>query len=120
MIKIVRASYAEGRKILLEFSTGESGTLDLTDLVDRDAPMVAPLKDAEYFKTFFLELGALSWPNGFDLNPSAVYCDLRDRGELRPGRADSKEAERRLDQLATDLAGDETVSAVADLFAGRR
>ncbi|MGH7281363.1 MAG: DUF2442 domain-containing protein [Polyangiaceae bacterium] len=87
MIKIVRAVYLEGRRIFLDFSTGESGTLDLSELVDRQAPMVAPLKDAEYFKTFFLELGALSWPNGFDLNPSAIYRDLRDRGELKKGRA---------------------------------
>ncbi len=87
MTKIRKATYVEAWKIRLEFSTGEVGTMDLADLVARDGAMVLPLRDPEYFRKFFLELGALAWPNGFDLSPNALYRDLHDRGLLEKIRA---------------------------------
>lgn len=82
MIKIRKATYVEACKIRLEFSTGEAGTIDLAELVARDGSMVVPLKDPDYFRRFFLELGALSWPNGLDLSPAALHRELRELGLL--------------------------------------
>jgi hypothetical protein len=41
------------------------------------------LADDIYFGRFFLELGALSWPNGFELAPSSIHRQLKDRGALK-------------------------------------
>lgn len=87
MIKIVKARCVGEFSILLEFSTGESGTFDMSELVARGGSMVAPLRSPEYFKRAFLELGALAWPNGFDLSPAAVHRELAERGLLTSGRA---------------------------------
>jgi hypothetical protein len=44
--------------------------------------MVEPLKSKEYFDRVFVELGAPTWPNGFDLDPINLYMHLRDAGAL--------------------------------------
>jgi hypothetical protein len=44
---------------------------------------LAPLKSPEYFARVFLELGAPTWPNGFDLDPINLYMELRDAGALK-------------------------------------
>ena len=44
--------------------------------------MVRPLKDPAYFARVFVEMGAPTWPNGFDLDPINLYMELRDAGAL--------------------------------------
>ena len=41
-----------------------------------------PLKDATFFARVFVELGALTWPNGFDLDPIALHDRMAAAGEL--------------------------------------
>ena len=48
----------------------------------RDGEMVRPLKDPAFFARVFVELGALAWPNGFDLDPIALYDRMSAAGEL--------------------------------------
>jgi len=45
-------------------------------------PLRKPLRDAEFFSRVYLDHGALTWPNGFDIDPCAVrhwaeqgFCD---------------------------------------------
>ena len=45
-------------------------------------PMVEPLKALDYFARVFVEMGAPTWPNGFDLDPINLYMQLRDSGAL--------------------------------------
>jgi hypothetical protein len=45
--------------------------------------MTAPLSDPDYFGRCFIELGALAWPNGFDLSAQSLYQTLAERGQLR-------------------------------------
>lgn len=87
MIKIRQAKYLAEWKFTVEFSTGETGVLDLQELVHRPGEMVTPLRDAAVFRQFYLELGALSWPNGFDLSPGAVHREMAQRGLLRKASA---------------------------------
>jgi hypothetical protein len=44
--------------------------------------MVESLKSKEYFDRAFVEMGAPTWPNGFDLDPINLYVQLRDGGAL--------------------------------------
>ena len=67
----------------LEFSDGSQGDYDLGELIERDTVMVRPLRDPDFYSKCFLELGALCWPNGFELSPSGLHRKLSDRGMLK-------------------------------------
>ena len=47
--------------------------------------MVQPLKDPAFFVQVFVEMGAPTWPNGYDLDPIHLYVRLRDAGQLEQG-----------------------------------
>lgn len=84
MIKIVRASVLHDRVLRLEFSDGSSGDYDVASLIARGTSLTGALADDAYFARFFLELGALAWPNGFELAPGALHRQLKEHGALRP------------------------------------
>jgi len=46
-------------------------------------PMSEPLRDPQYFARVFLEFGAPTWPNGFDMAPEWVRRELEAAGELK-------------------------------------
>jgi hypothetical protein len=50
--------------------------------------MVEPLKAPGYFARAFVEMGAPTWPNGFDLAPINLYMQLRDAGALTRAAAE--------------------------------
>jgi hypothetical protein len=83
VIKIVGAEPVRDRVLRLEFSDGSSGDYDLAPLIARGTSLTSMLADSAYFGRFFLELGALSWPNGFELAPAAIHRQLKDRGALK-------------------------------------
>ena len=49
--------------------------------------MVEPLRDPAYFSRVFLEDGAPTWPNGYDMAPRWVQMELEAAGELRSDAA---------------------------------
>jgi len=49
--------------------------------------MVQPLRDAAFFKRFFIEEGALAWPNGLDLSADSLHRRLAEQGRLQRPRA---------------------------------
>ena len=70
-------------RLKLWFTDGRAGEWDFSDLAHRDTgPMVAPFKDPPYFDRVFLEMGALTWPNGFDWSPEALHADMLAAGAL--------------------------------------
>jgi hypothetical protein len=66
MIKIIRAKHIRQKILRLYFSDNSWGDYDLQPLIDRQTELVLPLNDSAYFHQFFLELGALCWPNGLE------------------------------------------------------
>jgi hypothetical protein len=82
MIKLTNAEYKKDYKILLRFSDSSWGTFDFAELVKTNTAMTAPLADTAFFQRFFIELGALAWPNGFDLSAVSLQKRLDERGEL--------------------------------------
>lgn len=87
MIKITRVEHPRDRVLRLTFNDGTTGDYDLSTVVERDAPMVEPLKNPAYLARVFLEMGALAWPNGLELSPSAIHRRLAEAGLLQ--RADA-------------------------------
>lgn len=88
LVDVVRLRPLEGCKLWLRFSDGSEGVRDLTDVLARGGPMVEPLKDVAFFNRAFVEMGAPTWPNGFDLDPIQLYMELREAAALTHSAAE--------------------------------
>ena len=82
MIKIIRAQYLQQKILRLYFSDNSYGDYDLQPLIARQAELVTPLNDEQYFKQFYLELGALCWRNGLELSPGNIHRKLEEQQKL--------------------------------------
>ncbi len=72
-ISIVEAKYVKDYQIFLTFNTGETGEVDLRDLVYK-YPIAEPLRTPEAFSHFYLDSWpTLAWDCGFDVDPEALY-----------------------------------------------
>lgn len=84
MIKVTKVTPLDGFKLKLRFSDSTEGVLDFSAIVAEDGPMVEPLRDPEFFARAFLELGAPTWPNGYDIAPWTAKAEVEAAGALRP------------------------------------
>jgi Protein of unknown function (DUF2442) len=82
MIDVVSVKPLGGYRLQIGFSDGSAGVHDFSSTAARDGEMVRPLKDPAFFARVFVELGALAWPNGFDLDPIALHDRMAKAGEL--------------------------------------
>src|SRR5260370_2381965 len=88
MIDVISVKPMGGYTLLVAFSDDSSGVHDFSPTTTRDGEMVRPLKDPVFFARVFVELGALTWPNGFDLDPIALHDRMSAAGELTHEAAD--------------------------------
>ncbi len=82
MIKIIQVQYRQQKILRLYFSDNSYGDYDLQSVCDRQTELVIPLNDEQYFKQFFLELGALCWRNGLELSPGNIHRKLEEQQKL--------------------------------------
>jgi hypothetical protein len=82
MVDVLRVKALDGHRLWLRFSDGNEGIRDFGDLLASGGTMVQPLQAPDYFARAFVEMGAVTWPNGFDLDPINLYMELRDAGAL--------------------------------------
>jgi hypothetical protein len=82
LTKITRLERLSGLRLRVLFNDGSEGTHDLTAMVLEPDSMVEPLRDERYFGRVFLEFGALTWPNGFDVAPEWLRREMAAAGEL--------------------------------------
>lgn len=83
MIKLTSIEASKDRCLLLRFSDGAQGILDFTPFIDAGTVMTEPLREPAYFAKAFIELGALAWPNGFELSAESLYRRLGEKGALQ-------------------------------------
>jgi hypothetical protein len=70
-------SVLPGYRLAVTFQDGVSGVVDLSGLTSAlDLGVFAPLKDQAYFGQARLELGAVTWPNGADLDPAWMHDQI--------------------------------------------
>jgi len=82
LVKARSATALDGLRLDLEFSDGSRGIASLEDFVEI-GPMMAPLKDPAFFRQVFLEMGVPTWPNGCDIDPTALRMRMKADGVLR-------------------------------------
>jgi hypothetical protein len=72
-ISVCAAKYVGDYRIWLKFNTGESGEVDLHDLVFSHQA-AEPLRDRSVFADFHLDSWpTLAWDCGFDVDPESLY-----------------------------------------------
>jgi hypothetical protein len=87
MIKLVAIEPIRERCPLLRFSDGARGIVDFTPFVEAGTTMTEPLREPAFFSKAFIELGALAWPNGFELSAESLYRRLGGVGAFQRGTA---------------------------------
>lgn len=73
--KITALSVLPGHRLEVTFADGLRGVVDLSK--EAFEGVFAPLADPAYFAQARLENGVITWPNGADLAPDALYDDVR-------------------------------------------
>lgn len=74
----------DGFRLEVQFVDGTRGVVDLSALIGReDAGVFSALKDESLFRQAEVVYGAVTWPNGLDLAPDAMYEALRATGEWK-------------------------------------
>ena len=87
LVKIVRVEKLGGFRLRLHFSDGTEGERDFSEIVAAGGPMVEPLRESGFFARVFLELGTLTWPNGFDLDSIALHDEMEKASLLQKSAA---------------------------------
>jgi hypothetical protein len=82
MIDVLSVKPVAGFRLRIAFSDGSAGVHDFPSTAARDGEMARPLKDLAFFARVFVELGALAWPNGFDIGSIALHDRMAAAGEL--------------------------------------
>jgi hypothetical protein len=86
-MKITKAEARGGHRLYLRFSDGSEGEHDFASMVRGEGALLVPLHDPAYFARVFLEEGAPAWPNGVDLDPTALYQEMKALKLLRRSNA---------------------------------
>lgn len=82
MIKVAKLKCLGGHRIRATFSDGMAGDYDFAPIVGETGPMVEPLRELAFFARVFLEDGAPTWPNGFDVAPAWLRQEIERAGGL--------------------------------------
>ncbi len=78
MHRVTRVTPLDGYRLLVEFTDGVQGEIDLSNRLF--GPTFEPLKDAKIFSQVGIdEFGAVFWPSGADLAPDALHESLSDQ-----------------------------------------
>ncbi len=77
IVKVVKVEALGGYRLRLRFSDGMQGEYDFSGVVGEGGSMVEPLRNLAFFKQVFIELGTLTWPNGFDLDSVALHDEMK-------------------------------------------
>jgi hypothetical protein len=69
-------------RLHVRFNDGSAGVHDFSTMVNDPGSLLAPLRDQTYFDRVFLEFGAPTWPNGFDVAPEWLRREMIAAEEL--------------------------------------
>ncbi len=82
LTKVTQLERLGGFRLRVRFNDGSEGVHDFAPMVGEPGPLLEPLRDETFFSRVFLEFGAPTWPNGFDISPEWLRRRMADAGEL--------------------------------------
>lgn len=78
--RVQAVSVLPEHRLAVTFRDGRSGILDCSTVrTPGDHGIFEPLANPEFFASVTINLGALTWPNGADLDPAWIYEELGQR-----------------------------------------
>lgn len=81
--RVVRVTAKPGMRLHVEFADGTAGEVRLEPFLSASrvaGTIFEALRDEALFAQVRTELGAVTWPNGADLAPDAMYDHIRREG----------------------------------------
>ena len=76
--RVRTVSALQGYRLSVTCNDGTRGVVDMSRLVASErAGIFATLKDEKLFNQVSIELGALTWPNGANLDPAWLHEEIR-------------------------------------------
>lgn len=88
LTKITKLERLSAFLLRVRFDDGREGIHGFAAMVQQPGSAVQPLGDEAYFARVFLEFGALTWPNGFDIEPEWLRREMETAGELEQAAAE--------------------------------
>lgn len=82
MINIIKIEYKDNYNFKLNFSDNSYGIVDFSYLIEKNSSLTKQLRDIEYFKSAFIDFGALCWKNSLELSAESLHKKLQDSGKL--------------------------------------
>lgn len=74
MIKVLNAKLAAPFQLEMSFNDRTHGVFDATAyLSTRTGPLLDKLRDPAYFARYFIDAGALCWPNGLEISAARLH-----------------------------------------------
>lgn len=74
MIKVLNARLTAPLVLEIDFSDHSHGVFDANAyLANRAGPLLEKLREPAYFGRFFIDAGALCWPNGLEISPAKIH-----------------------------------------------
>lgn len=72
-VYLLEAHYKKDYKVFLRFNTGESGEVNLEEIVHK-YKAAEPIREKRKFSNFYLDSWpTLAWECGFDIAPESLY-----------------------------------------------
>lgn len=88
LTKVTSLTVVAPYKLAVVFIDGSRGVHDCASLLEESGPILDPLRDPAYFAQAFLEYGAPTWPNGFDMDAEWLRREMQAAGELSADAAE--------------------------------
>ncbi|NTV88103.1 MAG: DUF2442 domain-containing protein [Burkholderiaceae bacterium] len=78
--RILAVTVLSDYRVAVSFREGRKGTVDCSAIkAASNRGIYGPLRDPDFFAQVRVELGALTWPNGADLDPSWLHAEPAER-----------------------------------------
>lgn len=78
--RVKAVSVLSNHCLAVTFIDGRSGVVDCASILEASNPGIyASLAAPDYFAQARIELGAITWPNGEDLDPAWMYAELTNK-----------------------------------------
>jgi hypothetical protein len=85
--KVLELSVVTPFGLSVPFNNDQAGTHNCSKLVLEPGPMIERLREPAFFARAFLEFGAPTWLNGFDMSPEWLRREMLAASELSASAA---------------------------------